>query len=466
MSSVPPLPKLYLERMQWMLGERYTDFEQVYTQPPLNGIRFNLLKVSQAGIAEILKRMDIVPQPIPWVDEGYLVPEDTRVGKHVYHAAGLYYIQEPSAMAVGQLLDPQPGEFILDLAAAPGGKTTHIASHMRNQGFLLTNDIHPRRVYDLAKNVERWGATNLAITQETPERLAAHFGPIFDRVLVDAPCSGEGMFRKEPAARYEWTPKFVESCASRQDDILHSASALVRSGGMLVYATCTFAPEEDEGTVVRFLNAHPEFELVDAPHYAGFSHGREEWLGDSFSSSGVERCVRIMPHEAPGEGHFIALMQKRKDADGHILPRRQMLERQTIPAEFEVFCEQVGINRDRFAGKYITRRGDYLYAVPQDALELSGLRVIRWGWFLGVLKKNRFEPSHAFALAIKGDDVVQVVHLSSEQEEVKQYMQRSGFVHEGEGGWVLVCVDGYSLGWGKRVGNVVKSHLPKYWRWM
>ena len=191
-------------------------------------------------------------------------------GKHPYHAAGLYYLQDPSAMAVAELLDPQPGERVLDLAAAPGGKATHIAAKMQGQGLLVANEIHPKRAWELAGNLERWGAINVAITNETPERLAERFEDFFDRVLVDAPCSGEGMLRKGEAARVEWAPELVHGCALRQTTILEQAARLVRPGGRLVYSTCTFNPEENEGTVARFLDTHPEFELIEPSRRPGF----------------------------------------------------------------------------------------------------------------------------------------------------------------------------------------------------
>ncbi len=239
-----------------------------YEALPDIGLRVNTLKIAPDAFRQ-LSPFDLAP--VPWCAAGFTVAgDDAEPGKHPYHAAGLYYLQDPSAMAVAELLDPQPGERVLDLAAAPGGKATHIAALMGGEGLLVANEIHPRRAWELAGNLERWGARNVAVTNETPERLAERFEGFFDRVLLDAPCSGEGMMRKSEAARVEWAPELVRGCALRQSAILEQAARLVRPEGRLAYATCTFNPEENEGTIARFLAAHPEFDLVEAPRRPAF----------------------------------------------------------------------------------------------------------------------------------------------------------------------------------------------------
>ncbi len=426
------------------------------------GLRVNTLKLSPQYFE---RAMPFLLTPIPWCPAGFTLPAETRPGKHPYHAAGLYYLQDPAAMAVAEILAPQPAERVLDLSAAPGGKSTHLAALMQDAGLLVVNDIHPRRVYDLANNIERWGARNVVILNETPPRLADHFGAYFDRVLVDAPCSGEGMFRKDPAARTEWTPKLVESCAIRQDAILADAARLVRPGGLLAYATCTFAPQEDEGTLARFLAGQPEFELVAGPQFPGFAPGRPGWLAGEPPVPGLERTVRLWPHKAPGEGHFIALLRRSDDGRPDHL---QLFQSAALPKEalrdFEAFAD-AALNwqpdRDRLA-----LLGSYGYLLPEGLPDLSGLRVARWGWWLGSFKKNRFEPSQALAAGLRADQAHQILPLSAGQPETLQYLHGEVLPAPGLDGWVLVTVDGFPLGWGKRVQGRLKSHSPKWLRWI
>ncbi len=457
---MPNLPPLFLSRMKDQLGDEYAAFLVSYDQPPDVGLRVNTLKLSP----EEFKRVSPFQlTPIPWAPAGFVVPPNSRPGKHPYHAAGLYYLQDPSAMAVAELMSPRPAERVLDLAAAPGGKTTHIAALMGGGGLVVANDIHSRRAQVLAKNLERWGACNTVVLNETPPRLVEHFGAYFDRVVVDAPCSGEGMFRKDPEARAEWTPRLVESCAVRQDAILLDAAKLVRPGGVLVYATCTFAPEEDEGTIARFLDSHPQFELIASPQFSGFSSGRPDWLGERATGSQVlQRTVRLWPHKAPGEGHFIALLKKEDTGN-----RKSMSPiPHTLPPEagqyFQGFCDETlnwGPLEDRLA-----LFGSHLYQIPSDCPDLHGLKVIHWGWWLGTMKKKRFEPSHALAMGLRAEDVHHTLPLKLDDPSVDSYLRGEVLASPGEKGWVLVTIDGFPLGWGKRVQGRLKTHLPKWLR--
>ncbi len=460
------LPNAYLERMKLRLGDEFDPFIASYNDAPGIGLRVNTLKISPEEFSLIS------PYPltrIPWSDAGFSLPLETRPGKHPYHAAGLYYVQDPSAMAVAELLDPKPGERILDLAAAPGGKTTHIAAKMKGQGVLVANDIHPRRVRELAKNMARWGARNVVILNETPQRLVDHFGASFDRVLVDAPCSGEGMFRKDPTACHEWTPKFVESCAVRQDGIMHAAAKLVRHGGWLVYSTCTFSPEENECTILRFLNSHPDFVLVEPNRSDGFSSGRPDWCSadaDAPTKAGLAQTVRLWPHKAPGEGHFIAILQRCENAHSVTLPNR--FHPLSIPGDQKSYFKTFEDSslRWRASSERLTLLGSYLYDLPEGMLDLRGLRVIHWGWWLGVMKVKRFEPSHALAMALTPADFKQVLRLTVDDAKTMAYLHGEVLPSPGPDGWVMVAVDGYPLGWGKRVRNRLKSHSPKWLRWM
>jgi len=454
------LPPEFLTRMQNLLGDEYADFLASYDQPADIGLRVNTLKTPSD---EFQSNSPFPLSPIPWVESGFLVPTGERPGKHPYHTAGLYYLQDPAAMAVAELLNPQPGERILDLAAAPGGKATHIASMMGGKGTLVANDLSKRRAQILAKNLERWGARNTIVLNETPTRLVDHFITYFDRVLVDAPCSGEGMFRKDPDARDEWMPGLVGSCAARQDAILLDAAQLVRPGGVLVYATCAFAPEEDEGTIARFLQGHPEFEIVETPLFAGFSPGRPDWIDSQ--SPDLAKAVRLWPHSAPGEGHFIAVVRKNDEPSGSS-NRKLSWQPEGLSGEtarlFGEFRQQ-NLNWEPSQDQ-LALMGSHLYQIPDGSPNLRGLRVLHWGWWLGVMKKNRFEPSHVLGMGLQEKDFNRTLALTLDDPRLDAYLRGEVLSSPGQNGWVMVTLDGFPLGWGKRVQGRLKTHLPKWLR--
>jgi 16S rRNA C967 or C1407 C5-methylase (RsmB/RsmF family)/NOL1/NOP2/fmu family ribosome biogenesis protein len=451
------LPQAYLQRMERLLGNEYPSFLASYDRPPVSGLRANTLKVSPKRL-QSLAPFEL--SPVAWPPGAFVVGDEAQPGLHPYHAAGLYYLQEPSAMAVAELLGARAGERVLDLAAAPGGKATQIATMMDNQGLLVANEIHPRRVWDLSENLERWGARQVAITAETSERLAERFAGFFDRVLLDAPCSGEGMFRKSDVARREWAPELVQGCATRQAAILERAAQMVRPGGLIAYSTCTFAAEEDEGSIARFLQSHADFELVDAMRRPGFAEGRPDWLAGELALPALKRTVRLWPHLWQGEGHFVALL-RRAEAGPAEAPRPWRLPR--LPAAafrlYHAFCQD---NLTRMpAEDRLTVTGTYLYQIPPDLPDLSGLRFIHPGWWLGTLKTDRFEPSHALAMALDADDVRRKADLPAVGMDVQAYLRGETVRSEGDDGWVLVTVDGFALGWGKRVRGILKSHYPR-----
>lgn len=456
---LPDIPRLFLARMESLLGDEYAAFLASFEAPPSVGMRVNTLKIAPEAFRR-LAPFDLTP--VPWCAAGFTLAGDSEPGKHPYHAAGLYYIQDPSAMAVAELLDPRPGERVLDLAAAPGGKATHIAALMRGQGLLVVNEIHPKRAWELAGNLERWGATNVVITNETPEQLADRWEGFFDRVLLDAPCSGEGMMRKSEAARVEWAPELVHGCALRQSAILAHAARLVRPGGWLAYSTCTFNSDENEGTVVRFLDAHPEFELVEPVRRPGFSPGRPDWVGRCRDvACNASTTVRLWPHLAPGEGHFVALLRKQgkhpeTPAAGLWRPTRL---RRPIEAAYHDFCA-AHLTRAP-ADERLALIGSYLYALPPDLPDLTSLRFLHPGWWLGTIKGERFEPGHALALGLRPEDTRLSVSLPPDSKDLAAYLRGETFRDTGEDGWALICVDGFPIGWGKRVGGIVKSHYPR-----
>ncbi|WP_153126391.1 RsmF rRNA methyltransferase first C-terminal domain-containing protein [Peribacillus tepidiphilus] len=451
------LPKDFIVKMKGLLKDEYEAFIKSYGENKSQGLRVNTLKVS---IDEFLEISPFTLEKIPWVKEGFFYKDEERPGKHPYHEAGLYYIQEPSAMAVGEMMDPQPGEKVLDLCAAPGGKTTHIAARMKQQGFLLTNEIHPARAKILSQNVERMGIKNAVVTNETPDRLAQRFPSYFDRILVDAPCSGEGMFRKDPQACAEWSLENVEMCAIRQIDILKHAANMLRPGGRLVYSTCTFSPEENEGVISQFLMLDSRFEIEEVQVYEGFGKGRADWISDG--AANIDRTIRIWPHQVKGEGHYIAVLRKTEGEETTKRKYAETVKDQKLLKDYLQFAKET--LQEIPKGEYVLF-GDQLYMIPKEMLSLNNLKVLRAGWHLGTIKKNRFEPSHALALSLKGAEVKNKWNLEKDSPELMAYLRGESLTAEGPKGWYLVEVDGYSIGWGKLVNGVLKNHYPKGLRW-
>ena len=424
------LPEAFLQRMEAQLGSEYPAFLESLERPRAVALRFNPLK----GERPVLP---FVGALVPWEPEGFYYDPETRPGLHVYHEAGVYYLQEASAMAPVALLDPKPGERVCDLCAAPGGKTTQIAGRMLGQGFLVCNEINPKRAKILSRNIERMGVANALVTNEHPETLASRFPGFFDRVLVDAPCSGEGMFRKEEAAVTDWSQETVQMCARRQREILDSAARLVRPGGRLVYSTCTFAPEEDEETVAAFLEAHPEFtpEPVEAPWFV----------------PGENASYRMWPHKLLGEGHFAAVLRKTQGESGEV----PACPGGKCPKAWESFAKELDITLPE--GKAVSF-GQSLYWAPMELPELNRLKVLRPGLELGTERKGRFEPAHALALWLKTCAVTE--SFPPESPEMKAYLH-GDVVPSGKKGWCLVQAGGYAIGWGKGDGSVLKNHYPK-----
>lgn len=446
--------------MSLLLKEEYDDFLQSYQDERSYGLRVNPLKITKE---DFINTVPFDLKQVPWSEHGFYYDPSDKPGKHPYHDAGLYYIQEPSAMAVVEMMDPKPGERILDLAAAPGGKTTHIAAKMNQAGLLVANEIHPARAKILSQNVERMGIKNAVVLNESSDRLAKAFPSFFDRILLDAPCSGEGMFRKDPAACDEWDLDNVEQCATRQSDILKEAAKMLKPEGILVYSTCTFSPEENERVISTFLEENPTFDIVDTDRYEEFDKGRSDWVkGIDGKDSKLEQTVRIWPHRVKGEGHFIAVLKKK---DGDKTPTLKLAEgikgRQSLK-DFHIFANE--ILHERPEGN-MALFGDQLYVVPEHMIDMKGLKVLRFGWHLGTNKKNRFEPSHALALSLKSKDVKQLIHLDVDSKAIMSYLKGETLTVNGQKGWQLVTVNGYSIGWGKWSNQILKNHYPKGLRW-
>lgn len=484
------LPDAFVERMRRLLGDEAEAFFAALQQERAYSLRINPLKID-TGTWQALSPFPL--EPVPWCPMGFYYASDIRPGKHPYHMAGLYYIQEPSAMAAVEMLDVRPGEKVLDLAAAPGGKTTQLGAALRGEGLLVANEIHPKRAAVLVENVERFGIWNAVLTNERPERLAERFPSFFDKILVDAPCSGEGMFRKDAEMVMEWSPRTVLHFARIQDAILDEAAKMLKPGGRLVYSTCTFAPEEDEGTVARFLERHPNFELVRHPLAAHFAPGQPRWVD---GSPGLADCVRIWPHRVRGEGHFIAVLTKTaengadwrqsKPSSGGRRPSRRPGSSPVAATRNEAWllwnelAEQVlhasapeaaDVREAVLPDRFFVRQ-DQLFLLPVSAdhdtlSRLEGLRILRPGLLLGTLKKNRLEPAHALAMALPAKAVKQTVELAAEGEgplAALRYLRGETLPLDeagGPAGWLLLTVGGYPLGWGKASGGQIKNHYPK-----
>ena len=454
------LPIEFEKKMKAFLGDEWDDFLYSYDNNRFQALRFNTLKVqSPEERMRILKTLKISSdKKVSWADEAYYFDENVRPGKHPYHEMGLYYIQEPSAMSAAALLAPKPGMRVLDLCAAPGGKSTQLATYLGDSGLLVSNEINTQRSRILSQNIERMGIKNAIVTNEDSFVLASHFPGFFNAIQVDAPCSGEGMFRKLPEAIEQWSMENVAICAARQKEILDNAAVMLKPGGTIVYSTCTFSKEENEDVIEYFLERHPDFTL--------------------------EEMERFWPHKVDGEGHFVAKLVRRGSVDTGFKSDRQTKKiknnknrkNETKPAltkeNMKLLSEFLDetISDDMAAlikNSRLVMFGEQLYRLPDMEVDIKGLKVQRAGLHIGEFKKQRFEPSHSLALALKLNDAKNVVKLTCDNPQTigffngQSVMLSDEQAAECKKGWALVCVDGYPAGWGKVNGAQVKNHYPK-----
>ena len=441
------LPEAFLEQARQMLGDEYPAFLRAMEDPPALALRLNPRRASAEAAAE-----PFVESPVPWEPLGRYLRAGARPGAAIAHWAGAYYIQEASAMAAVAALEPRPGERVLDLCAAPGGKSTQIAAAMGSLGLLVSNDPEPARAKALAGNLERMGVPNAVVVNMLPDQLAARWPERFDAILVDAPCSGEGMFRRDPDARGEWNPAAPEGCARRQADILDAAARMLRPGGRLVYSTCTFNRQENEGSVEAFLSRHPEFKPED------------------FALAGVGRstggALRLFPHRLRGDGHFAARLRKAGESAQTAPDKPPKPARRSGPGpavDPEALLRALAREACRLPawldGMAIQTHGDRLCAAPRELPPLDGIRVVSPGLWLLRAGRSHIEPEHALAMAIGPAEALRSAELDDAQAAA--FLAGEAIPLDGARGWTLAAWHGMPLGWGKLSDGVLKNHLPK-----
>ncbi len=470
------LPQKFCDEMKRILGEEYEAYCMSMKESRKFGLRVNTAKIS---VEKFEKICPFAITKVPYIENGFYYEEGVQPSKHPYYFAGLYYLQDPSAMTPASRLPVNKGEAVLDLCAAPGGKATELAAKLGGTGLLVANDISSKRAKALLKNIELFGVENSLIVTEYPAKLRQYFTGFFDKILIDAPCSGEGMFRKDPAMVKAWEQNGPEFYSKLQREILQQALPMLKDGGMLLYSTCTFSPLEDEGTVEYVLSLDERMELVEMDGYSGFAAGDPGLIGSS--NKELEKCVRMFPHRLGGEGHFLALFRCGKERLGQfgneedgrlsIQGRRRGLQKE----EQELFAAFAADLNRTFESERIESKNGMLYYMPEEMPDVRGLRFLRSGLFLGEVKKKRFEPSQSLAMALRAGEYKKVIDLPADDERVFRYLKGEtlvlggGDVAEEEkraGGYVLVCVDGYPLGWGKLTGCTLKNKYHPGWRLM
>ena len=456
------LPSAFEEKMKKLLGSEFETYLSCYEEPRYYGLRVNTNKISSEDFAKIAP---FSIRPIPWIENGfYYDGEKDMPAKHPYYFAGLYYLQEPSAMTPASRLPVEPGDRVLDVCAAPGGKATELGAKLSGEGVLVANDISNSRAKGLLKNLEVFGIGNLLVLSEEPGKLVNYFPEYFDKILIEAPCSGEGMFRKDRKMVKAWEEHGPEFFSKLQQSIIIQAADMLRPGGMLLYSTCTFDPLENEGTVEYLLRNRPEFEILDMEGYEGFSNG----IPAVTESKAAEfsKTIRIFPHKMHGEGHYLALLKKGKEETPAIkIPGKRNVGK--IPEELKNFFQGVDWKLDE---ERIEIHGERVYYMPEGLPDMKGIRFLRTGLLLGELKKKRFEPSQALAMCLKKREYRYVIDLPAVDERVIKYLKGETLDVEDvtdakEKGWYLFCVDGYPLGWGKLAGGVLKNKYLPGWRW-
>ncbi len=454
------LPLTFEEKMRDLLKGEFDEYIACYEEPRYYGLRVNTRKISVADFERICP---FPIRPVPWISNGFYYDGETvSPAKHPYYYAGLYYLQEPSAMTPADRLPVKPGDKVLDLCAAPGGKATELGARLKGEGLLVANDISSSRAKGLLKNIEVFGIGNVLVSCEEPGRLEQFFPEYFDKILIDAPCSGEGMFRKDRKMVRAWEEHGPDFFCNIQKNLILQAARMLKPGGMMLYSTCTFDERENEQVIAHLLEAYPVFQILPIAPYEGFSAGIPKRAPGGLEE--LKNTVRIFPHKMKGEGHYVALLQKGSKEEYR--PASTPAKKIKIPGEFQEFYSHVlnflDVNR-------LEIRGDRIYEMPEGLPDLKGLRFLRTGLLLGELKKNRFEPSQALAMVLRKEQYDACIDLTADDERVLRYLKGEtldveNLVGTDARGWHLVCVDGYPLGWGKVSRGVMKNKYLPGWR--
>lgn len=444
----------FLNRMRDLLGEEeFEAYVKSFEEERLYGLRVNTLKISPE---EFLKITDLTLKPIPWIRNGFYYEGEERPAKNPHYFAGLYYLQEPSAMTPASLLPVMPGDKVLDLCAAPGGKSTELGAKLKGKGMLVSNDISNSRAKALLKNLELWGIENICVTSEEPAKLKEIFGEFFDKILIDAPCSGEGMFRKDADMVKSYEEHGPEYYAMIQKEIVAQAVDMLVPGGFLLYSTCTFSLCEDEDIIRGVLAEHEDMELISLPLFDGASDG-----------IGLSGCLRLFPHRIKGEGHFMALLRKKQSLDSGEKKKDDTEKEKPLPGELVDFLSLLS---KPFDTRRIYIKDETVYYLPESfPKQGKKLRYLRTGLLLGELKKGRFEPAQPLAMVLKPQEFGQTICWNKEDERVIRYLKGETIsLKEEEGqrkGWCLICVDGFPLGFAKGSGGTLKNKYYPGWRW-
>lgn len=466
---MPNLPEKFRNEMKKILGEEYEAFLKSYEDIPKQGLRLNRSKISNESFERLIGTK---LERINWIDNGYYLKNEFNATKHPYYYAGLYYIQEPSAQTPANILKINRGDRVLDLCAAPGGKSTELAAKLDGSGVLVSNDISITRAKALVKNLNLFGIKNAVITSEEPKKLAKVFEGYFDKILVDAPCSGEGMFRKEPAVIKNWEQYGNDYYSNLQKEILEYAVKMLADDGYLLYSTCTFSAKENEGSIDYILNKFDNLEVIDINNiYEGFSAARPELVDSSFSE--IAGAIRLWPHKLAGEGHFICLLHKKTQKNVNV--ENNFNKETKLTKEEKMFLSDWGLTYEELSKIEVI--SDKLYLVPKNLPKLEKIRILRKGLYLGDRKKNRFEPSTAFAMSLKMEAAKNTINLPATDSRIIKYLRcetiditdkekEEQLSNAMETDYVLICVDSYPLGFAKLMGNTLKNKYFAGWRMM
>ena len=455
------LPEKFCDEMKKILGNEYEDYLASMDASRKYGLRVNTAKIS---VEDFLKITPFELTPIPYIPNGFYYDEKEQPSKHPYYFAGLYYLQDPSAMTPASRLPVEEGDVVLDLCAAPGGKATELGAKLQGEGVLIANDISSSRAKGLLKNIEVFGIGNVLVLSEEPGRLENYFTEYFDKILIDAPCSGEGMFRKDKKMVKAWEEHGPEFFSNLQRNIILQAARMLKPGGLMLYSTCTFDPGENERIIEHLKKEYPEFHVLPMESYEGFCPGIPEVTEEKDEE--LKKTVRIFPHKMKGEGHYVALLQK-----GEPLPAKELKPKKKsgkIPADLEEFMKQVTWKLD---GSRLDIHGERIYYMPEGLPDVRGIRFLRTGLLLGELKKNRFEPSQALAMTIKRGEYTTTADFEPDDIRVIKYLKGETIEADenslhGKSKNVLITVNGYPLGWGRINGYTIKNKYLPGWRWM